>query len=60
MIRIMKLQLYVHLKVARKKNICGEEARLLLLDNQKARTREAFTRAAAEANQQQLRRGALI
>lgn len=42
------------------KNVYGKEARLLLLDYQKARTTAGFTRAAAVANQQELRRGALI
>lgn len=43
-----------------RKNVHSEEARLLLLDYQAARTKAAFTRAAAVANQQELRRGALI
>lgn len=55
----MKPQLYEHLQVAWK-NVHGKEARLLLLDYQKARTRAGFTRAAAVANQQEPRRGALI
>lgn len=43
-----------------RKKVHGGEARLLLLDYQKARTKAGFTRAAAVANQQELRRGALI
>lgn len=58
-IQNMKPQLYEHLQVAWK-NVHGKEARLLLLDYQKARTRAGFTRAGAVANQQEPRRGALI
>lgn len=42
------------------KNVHDEEAKLLLVDYQKARTKAGFTRAAAVANQQELRRVALI